>query len=202
MAKTAASVCNVALVRVGQRQLIDDLESDDTEQANLCDAVFEHVRDAVLEQIDWPFARRRAVLGPLSFTVTGYAGAYALPADCGTPRRIDSGVRPDIDPVVYRLETDARVGGLILLTDWSAPELCYTSNDSTVLAPANWSAGFADAVAWGLAVELTLSLPIKPQLAARAVQMFNAVVEKAKAGVFNSEREDFQPDAEGITART
>lgn len=202
MARTAASVCNVALASVGQRVLIDDLASDESTEANLCNAFFEHVRDSVLEEIDWPFARRRADLALLNFTVTGYAGAYSLPADCLTPRRIENGVRPDIDPVVYRLETDARAGGLILLTDWGSPELCYTSNDATVLAPANWSPKFADAFAWGMAVRLTLSLPIKPNLAANAVKMFEAVKQQARATAFNSEREDTQPDAEGITSRS
>lgn len=55
MAMTSVDVCNLALSQLGGKFIITSLD-EDTHGAQLCKAVFEPLRDAVLEEMDWSFA--------------------------------------------------------------------------------------------------------------------------------------------------
>jgi hypothetical protein len=196
-------VCNAALARVGQRQFLADLRADTSEVADVCRAIFDTQRDFLLEEVDWPFARRRQLLAALtSVTRTGWANVFSMPADCLAPRCVETGIRMPsaAQRIPFRVEDDAGVGR-VLLCDLGAPELRYTSNAIEVLNPARWSPKFCDALSWRLAVELCLALPIKPAVAERMANGALLAVSQAKAFVWNEEQEDPNPDAESVTAR-
>src|SRR5205823_5041731 len=92
---------------------------------------YANARDALLEMLDWPFARRHAVLAALTLTRTGWAYVYSLPGDCLAPRRLATGIRPEpVDArIPFDIEGDASIGtNRILLTDQAAAELIYTAN--------------------------------------------------------------------------
>lgn len=104
MAVTAeAAICNVALLRIGQRQGITSLDPavDGSEQAAVCATSYPAVRDALLMEYSWGFATRVAVLVPDaalyaggSTTLPGWDHGYTDPADLFEPQYLFTGRRP------------------------------------------------------------------------------------------------------------
>lgn len=203
-----AQLCSISLLRIGQQQTVDSLD-EDTSQAAACKAMYANARDAVLELLDWPFARRRAVLAALTLTRTEWDFVYALPADCLAPRRIVSGIKPESadDRIPFDIEGDATVGtNRILLTDQEDATLLYTAITPNPVTNQPWPVAlmsplFVDALAWKLAGDLTLALPVKPG----TLQLMNVEFEKAfaRAGAAarNQLREPQPPTPRFITAR-
>lgn len=198
MLTTAEQICNVALARVGQRQMIDSL-SEASAQAQLCQALYAPARDAVLEEFAWPFATRRAVLALTPLKRTGWAFVYDLPSDCLAPRRIIPPIRSEAreQQIAWALEDDSTYGR-VLLTDWSDAELEYTRAEETV---ALFSPLFCDALAWRLACDLALGLAVKPQLLPTFERKYQLALATAKAAALNERQEDVPPDAEWIRGR-
>lgn len=195
-----AAVCNVALLRAGQRQLLDSL-AEGTTEAQACAALYPLARDAVLEMAPWRFATKTAVLALTAENVTGWAYVYALPSDCVVPRTLWSGVRlPASDGVVpFEERLSGSGASMVLCTDLALAELEYTAQAPH---PAMWPASFTEAVAWQLAVDLAASLPVKPEVAARCAQMAAVALAKAQAVDASKAKPDAQPEAEHIRARS
>lgn len=193
-----AQLCNVALLRIGERQLIDDLD-EDTAPAKACKALYAHARDEVLEAAWWNWATRRAVLALLDGeTRTGWGYVYALPDDCLAARSIYTGTRSPSARQRIPFSMEMGATGRVLLTDMEDAELVYTARVTTV---ALFPTSFADAVAWRLAVDLVLAIPVKPQLAPmierKALSAFNAALSADRTEM----QEDRPPESEFITVR-
>jgi hypothetical protein len=169
MAVTEASICNVALLRVGQRQTIDSLEEATTE-AMACKALYPFARDSLLEEVWWSWATKRQVLALTAETRTGWSYVYAFPSDCVTARYLSASVRfPAEDQTIpFAFEASDDGTARVLLTDQESAELVYTAG---ITNPNLWSAMARDALAWRLAADLVSALPVKPQLAAQALGM-------------------------------
>jgi hypothetical protein len=195
---TEAGLCNVALLRVGERQTIDNLD-EMTESAMACKALYGLARDELLEATWWRWATRRTVLAALATeTRSGWGSVYALPADCVTARYIYAGQRnPSADSRIPFL-IEASDSGRVLLTDEVEAELVYTARIETV---ALFPARFADALAWRLAVDLMLAIPVKPQLATIVERKAQASLATAIAADRNEAQEDAEPDSEFIRVR-
>lgn len=208
MASSAAAICNLALIRVGQRDFIDSLQ-EATLAAQVAAACYDLTRDALLEAFDWSFARRRAVLGRLTLTRTEYAYTYALPADCVIARYIE-GTRtyagdwdfpspmPTTPGIPFATELNDDGTLRIVVTDDVAPTLVYTSR---VTSPGLFSPLFTQALAWALAVEFVTALPVKPELAARAIQQAQQSLLVAEASAANEATADVPPVPSCISVR-
>lgn len=190
-----AQICTVALARVGEKQPIDSLNAT-TSSARLCKAIYELARDAALEEFPWPFATRRALLAVLADEATdaaartGWAYTYSLPADCLAPRYLVTGlegtenVDPSLQPA-FEVEDDA-VEGRVLVTNQEDAELVYTVRQDN---PGKFTPLFCDALAWRIAYELALSLPVKAPLAQMCWQMYQVKVQEAAAATFKHMKE-------------
>lgn len=98
MAYSQLGITNLALGRIGVKRITDiDPAVDTSTQAADADAVWEYIRDEVLEDKDWVFAKKRVAL-PQSFQTpwSGFDYAYILPSDFLRLARQD-----DNDPPVY-----------------------------------------------------------------------------------------------------
>lgn len=200
MALTVEEVCNLALLRVGERQTIESINEDNA-QAKACKALLAPCRDELLEACWWNFATRRATLAALSETArSGWSYVYALPADCIAARYIYAGMRtpPATDREAFVIELNEKGTNKVLLTDKATPELVYTYRVGTV---ALWSPGFVQAVAWRLAVDLAGCLPVKPGVAAAIEPKAAAALRWAMALNKQEAQEDPEPDASLIRAR-
>ena len=199
MALTVAGVCNLALARVGQREFIDSLE-EATTQAQVCAAIWEATRDSCLAAAPWRFARRRAALALTTYERSGWAYVYALPSDCITPVEIYPGVRPTLPggQVPFVLELDDSANALVLCTDAVEPELSYVRRLEN---PALWPMKFVQYVASALAIELALSLPVKPELARGLMPSMTAALLSAETHDNRSQVDDNPPEGESVRAR-
>ncbi len=201
---TEAQVCNLALVFVGHGQAILDNLDENTSEAKACKVIYSRVRDELLEKYSWKFAKRRAVLA-LSATEerSGWGFVYALPVDCLAPLYIYAGTRnPDGNgkiPFDWEAGVDGAIAGpALLLTDQEDAELVYTAQVKTV---ALFTPGFVKALAWAVAVELCLVLPVKPQVALAIEGKAKRALLEAKASMENHSQRDREPESEYISGR-
>ena len=199
MAQSEADICNIALLRVGHKTLIDDLE-ESNQAARACKVLFTEARDSLLATAPWAFATQRADLAVVEDAErTGWEYAYALPADCITPINIYPGTRnPSADvQVPFKLEYSA-TSGQLLLTDMEDAELLYVARVEEIpLYPPL----FVEALAWKLASDLALVLPVKPQVGLAMQQGFERALTRAAAVEFRKGLEDQPPQASYIRAR-
>ena len=83
-------VCNLALGRLGTRQIISLLEG--TPAANYCNQFLGEAIHEVLGEYDWRRMRKRAALARLAAVPAfGYAYTYALPSDFIRPVEVATG---------------------------------------------------------------------------------------------------------------
>jgi hypothetical protein len=190
VASTDAGICNLALMKLGEKQFIDSL-TQPTVSARTCNVVYETGRNAMLEAYPWTFATRHALL-PLveDHTVTpptirkAWAYIYDLPADClvNGQRYLDIGI-PNMAPeqmAPFDIEDDATYGP-VLLTNEKNAELVYTR---LVTEVGKMPALFQNALAWMLAYELTFAIPGKNALREGMVQGFEAAIGQAAISEF------------------
>lgn len=139
------SICNQALGWLGGN-LITSVR-DDTTEAHLCDANYDELRKAVLEEIPWRFAMNRVALTQLADApVYGYSHKFLLPSD--------------------HIRTIAVVSGSCFLEDWE-------QEGNTILCDANtlqisyvkdivdaglFSPGFVQALAARMAMDMAIPL--------------------------------------------
>ncbi len=210
--QTEADVCNLGLVAIGNTQLIDEL-NDPTPAARVAKAVYANARDATLERVEWKFATRRRTLAMLVDADTdpdselvhdGWRFVYGLPPDCIAPRRIVvPGMRapPPRLRIPFEIEasdSSGKVDGLVLLTDQPEAELLYTAR---VMAPALFTALFAEALSWMLASKFALAIQKKPAVAVTMDQKFERSIAVALTSNFRQAHEDLPPDSEFILER-
>jgi hypothetical protein len=195
MATAEARICNRALARIGQLQQIVSLDQASA-IARACKALYADSRDATLEARDWPFARRRSVLGAIADGQRGgWAYAYTLPADCIAPRYIEPNQNNlDDDDVLiapadilglvsgnrgiaFETEDDAALGR-VLLTDQPDAELVYTAR---IEAVPRFTSTFVDALSYKLASDLALSVAKRPPLAEALQREFELTLARAAA---------------------
>jgi hypothetical protein len=196
---TKVQICNLALVRVGQRDAISSL-ADGSTAADICNAVFDQLRDTLLTSFPWPFAAKHAELAVLSSAErTGWGLVYALPTDCLQARYIYAGKRnPTADQrIPFTVELNDAGSGRVLCTDLEDAELIYTAKVTVETA---WPPLFCEALAWAVARELAMGLAVKPELQVRAAQMAEMSLHRATA-VSQDEKQERRPKSRFISGR-
>lgn len=135
-------ICNVALWAIGAEEIRDF--DDSTKRHRVCKTMYFHVRDTLLTDTDWTFARGRATLRAAAEddgVTDAYGSPYELPNDC---------VRPlDIMPIGAGQKWEL-IGGLIY-TSVSDPVLVYIK---TVVNSGLFPKHFVNALAMGIAAAI------------------------------------------------
>lgn len=202
MASSLEQICNLALIKIGHRELIDDLSEDSTE-AQLCNELYEPCRDEVLEAFKWLFATKHATLAALATDPpTNWLYAYALPADFIAARGLVlAGNRAPANDqrIRYAIEFDATSAKPVLVTDQDAAELIYTFKATNV---ATYSPMFVTALAWRLAIDLALGLPVKPQLGIAAEAKYQQALRTAAASQLNQQQDEEPTESAFIRERS
>lgn len=198
---TEAGVCNLALLRVGQRLQIQAL-TDNTPEARVARVAFENARAVVLAEHPWTFATRYATLALVAdVTRPGYDYVYACPSDMAVDRYVWSGVRrPANDQAIPYTIVDGHgdSAGSVLATNLEDAELCYTSNEVSI---ARYPAAVTDAIAWLMVPDLALGLAVKPALAGRVLDHAWGRIRAAAANDFNRGHLDVEPESEFVRGR-
>jgi len=195
---TEADICNLALARIGQTAEITDL--NDTSAAGLqCKRLYPHCRDLLLQRAWWPFATRRATLTLLSDVErSGWEYVYSLPSDCIAVQEIWNGQRRSLPKNREPFKVEHHSTGKVLLTDAAEPEVLYTAR---VTEPVRFSPSFADALAWHLALELTVALSDARAHRQMVRQEADLAWRSAVAADFSEGQMDPPPKSELITGR-
>ena len=90
------SICNQALLKIGGKAITSISPPDGSREAELCAAIFEDTKAAVLEETNWAFAIRRFQLAPLAQTPAfGYHYAFALPPEIARVISVGTGNHPN-----------------------------------------------------------------------------------------------------------
>lgn len=186
-------IANLALSRLGGYRI--QSFSDATKEAREASLHYPLMRDSVLEDHDWDFARKRTLLALLATTYTGWAYAYQYPIDCLVARSIISSVDangisqfseetglPSAGKAEYEVISNAAMNSRVILTDKASAELVYTGKvtDANMFSPL-----FVNALAWRLASDLAIPLKGKADLHNSLYALYTAELSKAKASMAN-----------------
>lgn len=146
--KSTIQLFNTALGRLGGEQIPYNRSPQEQDATGiLCENLFPHVLDMVLEAHEWGFATRRVYLAKLPEQQPenpSYVFRYALPTDCVKPVSLEGYAGVLFTPA-YLIESNA------ILTNKQNAELVYIAR---VEEPRAWPPSFADALAWAMAGEL------------------------------------------------
>ena len=81
MASDPVSICNQALARLGEEQIMS--LDDESQAAGYCSTFYEQTRDEVLQSHLWKFATKTVTLSRLSTAPLGpWTVQYQMPTDC------------------------------------------------------------------------------------------------------------------------
>ena len=162
------AICNQALSWLGESP-ITSLD-DPTKAAALCKANYAELRDAVLEESDWTFAKKRRSL-PASATAPayGYGKAYPLPGECLHVLSVNE-IRQG-DPRGAWIVEDREI-----LTNDSSCRAIYIKR---LTDTGKFSSLFKQALAARLAAELAIPLTASRSLQAQHFQLYEEKRSKA-----------------------
>ncbi|MDR1947617.1 MAG: hypothetical protein LBQ51_10710 [Desulfovibrio sp.] len=175
--RSTVNLFNTALARLGGEQL-SSLTSplEESTLGQLCKNLFPHVLDMSLQTTTWGFALRTVVLPLVAGKHTEgskYVFCYKVPADCVRPVEIETPHISNRSPA-YIIQGD--VEGSLLLCNESPAALVYVSR---VTDSRQWPPSFADALAWGLAAELSTARNNDPQRQQFYMQMYRSALAEA-----------------------
>jgi hypothetical protein len=172
------AICNLALSRIQSAPISSFAE--ETAEGRACEAVYDLMRDVVLEAHDWGFASRTKELAESTEEHPQYDYMYQYPAGCLVPRsRIDSS-GADAD-AAFEVVTDALGNGRYIASSANPFTLRYTARvEQTGLYPAM----FRSALAYRIAAELALKLRSGPEWSIALLELYEK--EKARAAAIDA----------------
>jgi hypothetical protein len=203
-------ICNIALSHVGAYRIQSITET--TKEAKECNNFYEIALNAVLEDHDWSFARKRLVLALLTDTYSGWSYAYQYPTDCVCPRYIVdvngtyTGTSYDVESdqyvavgrVSFEIASDSTLSNRLILTDKADAELVYTAK---VTDTNMFTFKFIEAFAIKLASYLAQPLKGDIQLRQSIFALYSLLSFDAKGTDANSENTKDTDVNSFVTAR-
>ena len=163
MALSEVTICNIALSRVGDKQIISLTE--DSKQARSCKLLYEPERDTLLESYKWNFAGKRRTIAQLSEAPDfEYAYQYQLPTDYLNVRELYNTTSP------YEIEGDK------LLIDDDAVYMKYTAR---ITDPNLFKPSFVNCLALKIAAELAVKLADSKTMKNLILEEFFIMIKKA-----------------------
>lgn len=168
MAASVISICNRALIAIGQ-DTITSL-ADASKAARLCAALYPDVRDEVTRAHPWNSAMRRALLPALSTPPAwGFARAFQLPADCLRVWRL-----PDV-----QRDEPWKVEGRTIVSNAGAPlAILYMARLDD---PADMDSLLAATIAARLAMELAMPIADSGSLREAMAEDYQAKLREARS---------------------
>lgn len=180
------AICNLALTRIGQRT-IESL-TEQSQQAQVCNANYELLRDMVLAEFPWRFAVKEATLAIVSGeTSNQYSYIYQKPADMLRALYLSRDFTTNNNSTVGTqlmyyangaLPVEYQVAGDRILSDMNPAILRYIYR---VTDPTTFSSLFTDALAWRIAAEVVMSITGNTNMAQFASQMYAQQARRAIA---------------------
>lgn len=197
---SATAICNLALIRIGIGQQISDIDTEESQEAKTCRALYVHVRDSVLEDFAWPFATKYFTLSVVEENPNGdWLYSYRTPTDCLRARRIVSGLGLPVDagaPIAFALGMDDNGSLIYSNQDNAVLQYTFRAEEEAFFPPS-----FDSAFAWMLASEIAMPLAVRESLMENARQKYIASVSVSRANQLNQQDLGDLPEADYIRAR-
>ncbi|RKZ84263.1 MAG: hypothetical protein DRQ39_08565 [Gammaproteobacteria bacterium] len=166
-AVSEVSICNQALLALGADAIIS--LDDDTTEAKLCKAHYDHVRDAVIEAHNWTFAVAWVQLAKLaSPPLSEYANAFQLPVEA--VRVIFVGEDYDHPNVAWQVQ-----GNTVVTNETS----CKCQLIQIVTNPEEFSPLFVQALAARLSADLAIAITNSRSLFETHMQVYALKIKEA-----------------------
>jgi hypothetical protein len=194
-------ICNLAISHTGSGKAIDDFDTDSSEEAVVCRRHYATVRDMVLRDFQWPFARKNVALALVEENPTSeWYYSYQLPADSLLFVKILSGIRNDHSDSVIPYIFAHGTSGTVIYTDRQEAEAMYIARIDDVQ---RYTPDFINAFA------LRLAMTILPRLSGgdpnkmmpSIAQLYEFEIEKARGAAGNEQQPDPLPETPSIRAR-
>lgn len=230
---SSLDIYNGGLSRIGIDQFLGD-PNETSKAGTLYRMWYDRCRQSCLRDFPWNFATTIVALAPLAnVTVPGWGNAYAYPVGCLQARQVcdENGARTTIAGVLYGDTFDypwsaeyqggypaigipkmpfkvlsvptANAGAVqrVIVTDQPNAYLVYTAD---ITDPAQFDAGFIDALSWLIASEVAgpfIGAPAGPQVAMDCGKYYRNAVLNARAQNLNESTPDTRPDSPAVSAR-
>lgn len=179
------AICNAALAKVSNNRIASLTEGSTA--GDLCNEMYERIRDRLLRRHIWNFNKKRVKLAQLSAVpVFGWTYAYQLPSDW--VRNI--AVFPD--SAGLNQTHGYEVEGRAILTDHENIWLVYGAK---ITDPNDFDDMFREALAYALAVELAVPLAKSATLRDRMNEAFQAYVMEAQTIDGQDDPPDYPPES-------
>lgn len=167
---TEIEICSAALAALGTKGIASF--EDDTVEARASGAYYSLVRDKVLEDRIWSFAKKQYILGPdLAVPLFGFEKKFQVPSEVVRVHRVDDGSGD------YRMQWDLQGRYILADVDSIYVTAVRKETDTSLYSP-----GFTLCVALRLAVALAVPLKENRQLKADLWQEYKFELGEA-AGV-------------------
>ena len=185
------AICNAALAKVSNNRIAS--LSEGSTAGDLCNEMYERIRDRLLRRHIWNFNKKRVKLAQLVQTpVFGWTHAYQLPSDW--VRNI--AVYPD--PAGINPTHDYEVEGRTIAADHADIYLVYGAR---ITDPNDFDEMFREALAYALAVELAVPLAKSATLRDRMNEAFESYVMEAQTIDGQDDPPDYPPEPGWATVR-
>ena len=198
---TETDVANMALSHLGVGIEIQDLESESSQQAQVCRRFFGIARDKALADCPWPFAKAFATLGLVAEDpIEEWSFSYRIPADSLVIRRLRSGQRRDSESTSVPFATGQDGSGALLFTDQTPCDIEYTKR---IEDSQRWDVDFSTALSYLLASYIAprIAAGDNTGLTRRCYELYVAETNRAMATILNGERHDLLPPSSFARAR-
>lgn len=194
---TDVSISNMALGHIKSKSTIALLTEESTE-AKKCKLFYAQARDETLEEFNWHFAKRNAVLAEIGTAPLGWAFQYAYPADAVAIRKILTAYRLEDDSVPFELAHSELNDSIVILTDREVATVEYTKR---VTNPTLFSPLFVSALSFKLASLIAMPLSGKRELRDEANQLYEIQISKARMSSLNQGQQDEEPLPSWLSGR-
>jgi hypothetical protein len=165
MATSVVQIVNNALVKLGANAILSLTE--DSEAARAANLIYEQIRDAVLRDHVWNFAKKRIELAKDSDTPAfEFSFQYTLPSDCLRVLQME-----ELD-MIYKIESGK------LLTDESPAKILYVSRVEDVNL---FDSMFVEALSARISAELAVTLAESNSLYQNMMEMYQRKILDARS---------------------
>lgn len=183
------SIANLALANLRHEGTVENVDTENSEEAILARLWYDPARRQALTDYDWTFARKRLTLATHANAAptNEWAYRYQVPANMLAPRYIVNPLDKDDDAIPYDMEV-ADNNTLSIVTDQKTACLVYTYDlvDATLFAP-HFVTALSFLLAWYMAGPLTARDAIKTEMITSyqlmssigAAHNFNQTVDRA-----------------------
>lgn len=200
---TKTEICNAALIHCCIIPSIDDVDNDDSNEAVVCRAVFNQIRDLLMEKVDWNFLTQQMELQVLEEEPNDdWAFLYAYPNNVKRIQRI-------INPGLRTPQTkEQKIPFRVVMNNDKTRGIWCDQEDAVAEVnvfqddPEFWPAYFTEPLALGIASRISGPLRVDAKLRMTIASDFNTWLAEAVNAVQTERQDDPEAESQFVSARS